>query len=204
MLRRYSCLSGFILAGGDSRRMGQAKALLRLGGETMIERQIRLLRFVSRTVTAIGSPDGFPSLAVPTFADQLSGCGPLGGIYTALLNTRTEFNLVVGCDLPFVSARFLAFLVRRALDWQADATVPESPDFGVQPVCAVYRRSTLRIVRASLNAHLNKTQELIYRLPARVIPWREIARAGFPRHVFDNINTPEDHEAALQRLKREG
>lgn len=204
MLRRYSCLSGFVLAGGDSRRMGRPKPQLPLGGETMLERQVRILRSVCRSVVVVGLPSDSPNLDVAALADQIPGRGPLGGIHTALLHARTEFNLLFGCDLPFVSARFLAFLARRAVERHEDVTVPESPDFGVQPVCAVYRRSALPVVRASLNAHLNRSQELIFRLRVYVIPWREIARAGYPRRIFANINTAEDYEAALGRLKAEG
>lgn len=200
---RFSNLSGFVLAGGESRRMGRAKSELVLGGETTLERQIRVLRAVCRSVTVIGIPQSVPGLNAPAWPDELPGRGPAGGIYTALLHARTEFSLIVGCDLPFVDARFLRFLVERALDDAADVTVPEARDFRIQPVCAVYRRRALAAVRSSLNAGLNKTQDLIRRLRPRVISWREIARAGFSPRVLANMNAPEEYEAARRILNYE-
>ena len=105
MGRRFSSLSGFVLAGGESRRMGQPKPLLALAGETMIERQVRLLRSICRSVAVIGLSDGLPPVDVPSIPDVIRGRGPLGGIFSGLLRTRTEFNLFLGCDLPFVPAR---------------------------------------------------------------------------------------------------
>lgn len=203
MVRRFPNLSGFVLAGGDSRRMGRAKSELVLGGETMLERQIRALRAVCRTVAVIGTPKSVSGLDVPTWPDEIPGRGPAGGIYTALLNARTEFNLIVGCDLPFVDARFLRFLAQRALNSPADVTVPEARDLRIQPVCAVYRRHALAAVRARLNSDLNKTQNLVYRLRPRVVSWREIARAGFPSRILANMNAPEDYEAAKRILNSE-
>ena len=144
MGRRFSSLSGFVLAGGESRRMGQPKPLLALAGETMLERQVRLLRPICRSVAVIGLSDGPPSMDVALITDVIRGRGPLGGIFTGLLYTRTEFNLFLGCDLPFVTARFLEFLVRRAP--QCGATMAEMPAGGIQPLCAVYRRAALPIV----------------------------------------------------------
>jgi len=203
MLHRFSNLTGFVLAGGDSRRMGRAKSELVLDGETMLERQIRVLRAVCRTVAVIGIPNSVSGLHVSAWTDEIPGRGPAGGIYSALLHARTEFNLILGCDLPFVDARFLRFLAQRALDSPADVTVPEARDLRIQPVSAVYRRRALAAVRSRLNAGLNKTQDLVYRLWPRVVSWREIARAGFPSRILANMNTPEEYEAAKQILNYE-
>jgi molybdopterin-guanine dinucleotide biosynthesis protein A len=200
---RFLNLSGFVLTGGESRRMGRPKAELALRGETMLARQIRLLQETCRSVTVIGRGREIPGLEVPAWPDAIPGRGPAGGIYTALLHARTEFNLIVGCDLPFVDARFLRFLAQRALDEGADVTVPEAREFRIQPVCAVYRRRALAVVRSRLDAGLNKTQDLIDRLPSQVISWREIARAGFPSRILANMNTPEEYEAAKQIVNSE-
>jgi molybdopterin-guanine dinucleotide biosynthesis protein A len=183
--------------------MGHPKPLLTLAGETVLERQVRLLRSICRSVAVIGLSDGLPSIDVPLIPDVIRGRGPLGGIFTGLLRTRTEFNLFLGCDLPFVTARFLDFLARRALQCGAIATAPEMPTGGVQPLCAVYRRAALPRVRANLEAGQDKAQALVRRLRSAVIPWREIARAGYSPRIFANINTPEDYEAAKRILNGE-
>ncbi len=199
MRDRFDLITGFVLAGGVSRRMGQPKPKLELGGETMLERQIRLLRMVSRSVAVLGPPGSYLGLAVPIFPDEVPSRGPLGGLYTGLHRTHTEYNLFLGCDLPFMEARFLRFLSQRALESQADVTVPESRD-GYEPLCAVYRRRALGAVRASLMAGENKVSRFFLRVRCRRIFWREIARAGFAPRIFDNMNTPGDYAEAVQRL----
>ncbi len=176
--------------------MGVSKASLVLDGETMIQRQMRLLRLVCRSVAALGPMMGLPSSDVPFFPDEIAGRGPLGGIYTGLRRTRTEFNLFLGCDLPFVEARFLDYLCRRGLECRADVTAPESSLGKIEPLCAVYHRKALWAVRACLLAGENKITRFYSRVRVDLLPWRDIACAGFGRHIFDNMNTPEDYEAA--------
>ncbi len=200
MRLRYTEISGFVLAGGASRRMGRSKAHLRLGHETMLERQIRLLHFVCRSVAVLGPPEEFSGIAVPVFADEFAGRGPLAGLYTGLLHTRTEYNFFLGCDLPFMNARFLRYLCENALESGADVTVPQSREHGFHPLCAVYRRRALWAIRASLLAGENKVSRFFWRVRRRVVTARQIARAGLESRIFDNMNTPEEYEAAVKRM----
>lgn len=197
--RRYTEISGFLLAGGASLRMGRSKAYLLIGHETMLERQIHLLRPVCRSVAVLGPPEEFSGIGVPVFADKFRGRGPLAGLYTGLLHTHTEYNLFLGCDLPFMKARFLRYLCRRALESGADATVPESRQHGFHPLCAVYRRQALWAIRTSLLAGENRVSSFFWRVRLQVLTATEIARAGFGLRIFDNMNTPEDYEAAAKR-----
>lgn len=193
-------VTGLVLAGGASRRMGEDKAGLLLAGETMIQRQIRLLRSVCSTVAVLGPPEIFSSLDVPALRDELPGLGPLGALYTGLKWTRTDFNLFIGCDLPFMVARFLRYLCQRALDNRADVTVPESRDRRLQTLCAVYRRRAWRVIRTSLEGGEKKVSKIYSRVRCLRIDWPEIVRAGFSARIFDNMNTREDYEAAKRRL----
>jgi molybdopterin-guanine dinucleotide biosynthesis protein A len=196
--RRFPNLSGFVLVGGEGRRMGQPKQLLVLGGETLLERQLRRLRGICGSVAVVGVSD---KVDVPGFPDAIPDRGPLGGIYTGLLHTRTDFNLFVGCDLPFLEVRFLEFLARRAVGSQADVTVPEERQGRFEPLCAIYRRRVLPIVRARLRVGMNKTDGFFHRVHCRSVPWPEILRAGFSPRIFANMNTPADYEAAKRILE---
>ncbi|HEV2495827.1 MAG TPA: molybdenum cofactor guanylyltransferase [Terriglobia bacterium] len=210
MARRYLEVTGLVLAGGASRRMGRPKAALVLGGESMLARQVHLLAAVSRTVAVIGPGEGSGKLAavraltpplVPVIPDELAERGPLAGIYTGLRHTRTEFNLFLGCDLPFMEARFLRHLCERALGSRADVTVPESAGHGLQPLVAVYRRGVVPAIRSSLERGNNKVASFYPRVCCAVLEWPEIARAGFASRIFDNINTPDDYERARRRAE---
>jgi molybdopterin-guanine dinucleotide biosynthesis protein A len=200
MCRRFLSVSGFVLAGGDSRRMGRAKEQVELGGETLLARQVRLAGAVARSVAVLGPAERLAGLGFSVIPDERAGLGPLGGMATALACTRTEFNLFVGCDIPFLKARFLEYLCAEALESEADATVPESPGRELQPTCAVYRRRALAAVRASLEHGDFRVRSFFPRVKCRVLRWPEIARAGFSAAIFDNINTPEDYRAAQLRL----
>lgn len=195
----YLEVTGFVLAGGASARMGRRKEALILSGETMLERQIRLLGAVCRSVAVVGGLAKAPT-GVLVFADELPGRGPLGGISTGLRRTRAEFNLFLGCDLPFITARFLSYLCERALESRAGVTVPETPGYGYQPLCAVYRRGTRVAIRAALAAGRNKVTSFYPKVSVRRLGWAEVARAGFGLHIFENMNTPPDYDAVRRRL----
>lgn len=180
--------------------MRRPKAELQLEGETMLDRQIRLLRSVARRVLVVGGTPGYlEDFNVPRIPDALAGRGPLAGLYTALLESRTEFNLVLGCDLPFVSRRLLAFLAARAIATGSDVTVPRSQGGRMQPLCAVYRRRVLYAVRTRLEAGENKFRSFFPAVRCKTIAWRELAGAGFQPSIFNNMNTPEDYERARIR-----
>jgi len=195
-------LGGFVLAGGDSRRMGRPKAALLIDGETLLDRQIRLLRLVARRVAVVGGPPKSSKyFNVPLVPDLVTGRGPLAGIHTALLETRREFNFVLGCDLPFVNRRLLEWLALRAIASGSDVTVPRSREGRLQPLCAVYRRRALYAVRTSLAAGENKPRSFFPKVRCIVISWQELARAGFQPSIFGNLNTPEDYEDARKRIE---
>ena len=168
----------------------------------MLERQIRALRSVARRVVVVGGPAGYlDKLDVPVIPDAVANRGPLGGIYTALLETRTEFNLVLGCDLPFVTCNLLARLMNRARAEGSDVAVPRSRDGRLQPLCAVYRRRALYAVRTRLVLGLNKLSGFFPMVRCTDIPWRELADAGVRSSEFDNMNTPEDYAYARRRIE---
>ena len=99
-----------------------------------------------------------------------------------------------------MEARFLRYIAAKSLACGADVTVPESRDWRLQPLAAVYRRRARVAVKASLESGENKVTRFYSRVRCEVVKWREIAQAGFPSHIFDNMNTPADYENAVRRL----
>lgn len=200
---RWDSVYGWVLAGGASRRMGRPKADLVLAGATMLERQIRLLRAVGFPVAVVGYRGSRSGLGVPVLDDDFPDRGPLAGISAGLGHTRREFNLFLGCDLPFMERRFLEFLCCRALESGADVTLPHSAGGRAQPLCALYRRRIAGIIRGQLESGWNKVDRFFPRVRTERILWPEMARLGFPPRIFDNMNTPEDYEDAVRRLGNE-
>jgi len=199
--RRFSEVSGFVLAGGASRRMGFDKARLPLGSERMVDRQIRLLRSICRSVSIVGLPDKFTGTNVQVYEDEIPGKGPLGGIHTGLRRSRTEFSLFLSCDMPFMEARFLRYLCGQALVGRASVTVPPPWAKGLYPLCAVLRRRVRSAVRSSLASGQNQVGRFFSKSQRRTISKAEFARAGFSPRIFYNVNTPEEYEKVRQQFE---
>jgi molybdopterin-guanine dinucleotide biosynthesis protein A len=197
--RRFSEISGFVLAGGASRRMGFDKAQLLFGSERMVDRQIRLLRAICRSVSIIGPPDRFANAGIQVYEDDIPGKGPLGGIHTGLRRARTEFSLFVSCDMPLMEERFLRYLCEQALASRALATLPPPWAKCRYPLCAVLRRGALARVRSCLASGQNQAGRFFSDTHPRMLTKAEFARAGFSPRIFCNLNTPEEYEKVRQQ-----
>jgi molybdenum cofactor guanylyltransferase len=187
-------LTAFVLAGGRSTRMGTDKALLTLGGETLLARALKTLGAVASDVRILGSAERFGGYG-PVVEDIFPGCGPLGGIHAALSASPSELNLMLAVDLPFVHARFLNFLIGRAKACGATVTVARSGG-RFQPLCAVYGKSFAEVAGQALREGKNKIDPLFSSVSTAVIEQAELEAQGFSPEVFRNLNTPSDWEQA--------
>lgn len=209
-------LAVFVLAGGKSSRMGADKAFLSLGGRTMLERALELAGKVAGVGTAahryaveqssrkshiaiVGDPEKFAAFGA-VIADVYPGQGPLAGIHAALLSSQAELNLIFAVDLPFLDARFLEYLIRRAGQSGAAVTVPVI-EGRYQPLCAVYRKEFAAVAEKALSLHQNKIDALFSDVPICTVVEGELTRAGFNPRFFRNINAPEDWELAKHEFE---
>jgi molybdopterin-guanine dinucleotide biosynthesis protein A len=142
-------VTGFVLAGGKSTRMGRDKAALLLEGRTLLEHALRTVRQACGSALVLGSRELYGHYGAEVVEDIFPGCGPLSGIHAALTHTRTEFNLIIAVDTPFLSAFFLRFMVERAVVSGATVTTPEIAGYR-QPLCSVYKRDFLSIAEEAL------------------------------------------------------
>src|SRR5271170_8361327 len=108
-------IGGFILAGGESSRMGRDKALLELNGVVLIVRAADLVESVTGACAVVGDSVRLEGLSLRVIADDFPGAGPLGGIATALRTSNAGWNLIVACDLPYLTAAWLKHLTIRAI-----------------------------------------------------------------------------------------
>jgi molybdenum cofactor guanylyltransferase len=196
--RNVENVTGFVLAGGKSSRMGADKALLELDGQTLLARTMDVAGQVTRQVSLVGDRKRLAAFG-PAIEDVYPECGPLGGIHTALLSTATELNLMLAVDLPFIGADFLRYLIREAARANAVVTVPRGGGF-LQPLCAVYRKEFGETAQNSLRAGKNKIGPLLEQVKTRVIEPDELTEAGFTMEMFRNLNTPAEWEAALREF----
>jgi molybdopterin-guanine dinucleotide biosynthesis protein A len=189
-------LTAFVMAGGRSTRMGTDKALLAVGGETLLLRALATLDAVTSDVRIVGSAKKFGGKRL-VVEDIFPGCGPLGGIHAALSASPSELNLMLAVDLPFVHVEFLNFLIDRAKASGAMVTVPRSGG-RFQPLCAVYGRSFAKLAGEALRGGQNKIDPLFAGVSTVVIEQAELEAQGFSPEVFRNLNTPSDWEQACK------
>jgi molybdopterin-guanine dinucleotide biosynthesis protein A len=193
-------IAGFVLAGGESSRMGRSKAKLELAGTPMLVRTSRLVEAVAGKPTVIGSLDHADSYGLAWIADDWPGAGPLGGIATALRASSAAWNLVVACDLPYLTRPWLEFLARRAQASNADAVVPMNTR-GAEPLCAMYNKRCEAAIGAALESGVRKVTDGLKDLLVELIDpfeWKAFDSEGL---LFKNMNSPEDYEEARRRFE---
>jgi molybdenum cofactor guanylyltransferase len=192
-------IGGFVLGGGQSSRMGRDKALLHVDGEPLVLRTVRLVRSVAQTVTIVGNPDSYIDLAIPALGDDWPGFGPLGGIATALVASKMPWNLVLACDLPYLSEAWVKYLAARALASQADAVIPMN-EHGAEPLCAAYHKRCEPAIRADLERGRRKVNDVLHELVVEMIQPREWKAFDSDGYLFKNMNSPADYEEATRKL----
>lgn len=188
-------LSAFILAGGQSTRMGSDKAFVALNGRTLLQRVLGTARSITPNVRIIGDPAKFIPFA-PTLPDIFPGCGPLAGIHAALCSADTDLNLLLAVDLPFVPPALLQFLATEAIASPSSVVTVPRTSHGWQPLCAVYRREFAALAEEALRAGRYKIDALFPTIEVRAIHDDELQSAGFSPQLFRNLNTPQDLAAA--------
>ncbi len=135
-------LTGAILAGGLSSRMGKDKAFLEVRGTPFVKHLADVLAGVCSQVVIIGDgPDRFTGLGYPSFEDIHSNCGPLGGIHTALTRSAGENVLIAACDLPLISAEVVRYVLRERSS-ACEISIVHHGDF-VQPLLGVYAKACM-------------------------------------------------------------
>ena len=186
-----------IQAGGESRRMGQNKALTPFLGRPLIERVYRrVLPVADEVLVTTNQVEGFEFLGVRLAADLLPGRGALGGLYTAIAAAAQPLVAVVACDMPFINPAVLAAERDLLLANDVDVVIPCSPE-GLEPLHAVYRREVcLPAIAAALQ---EDKKRLISWFPAvRVFEFAaaDVLQLDPNFYTFLNINTPDELSAA--------
>ncbi len=189
------------MAGGRSTRMGTDKALLEYAGRPLIAYAVDLLKAVGAEPHIVGVRPDLAAYA-PVVEDLHPGCGPIGGIESALSASGSEWNVFLPVDLPLLPAVFLKYLIERACITGAAATIPT---FAAkpQPLCAVYRHELLTEIRTSVESGDYKVMRCIRnaaQLPEldlfsveAVAATRDDWPLEPPLHQwFQNMNAPAD------------
>lgn len=198
---------GYVLAGGGSSRFGRDKALVRIGANPLLLQIAQLTQTCTSEVAIVASAQKYRELVdkVEIIEDRWPGEGPLGGIITALQHAAVtdrsaEWNLILSCDMPFLTAEWLKFLVVHALesDQETQVILPHSTH-GPEPLCACYRTNAAEPLKSVFDSGVRKVTQALKQVRTEVLDesvWKRFDSAG---RLFWNMNTPADFEEA-QRL----
>jgi molybdenum cofactor guanylyltransferase len=198
-------VGGYVLAGGGSTRFGRDKALAELGGLPMLGRMIALLQSVAKNVKVVGAPEKYAKFEREMVSDRWPGEGPLGGIITALedaAKSSSEWNLMVSCDMPFLTPEWLTFLCERAAKSKAQVVVPHSKH-GPEPLCACYRTNAAGALRAAFESGVRKVTHGLQYVSTEVLDEADGKRFDSAGRLFWNMNTAADYEEARRILEAE-
>jgi len=202
-----SNVRGYVLSGGASSRFGRDKALVRFAARPLLLEIVGLAQTCTAQVAVVAGAQKYDKLggALEIIEDQWPGEGPLGGIITALQHTAAtdrpaEWNLILSCDMPFLTAEWLAFLVDHACDSDKEIQVilPHSAH-GPEPLCACYRTSAAEPLKNVFDRGVRKVTQALQQVRTEVLDesvWKRFDSAG---RLFWNMNTPADF-AEAQRL----
>ncbi|MEW6034723.1 MAG: molybdenum cofactor guanylyltransferase [Chloroflexota bacterium] len=197
-------MTGVVLAGGRSRRLGRDKAFEGLGGESLLERAVRSLAGLAGVVVVVGqksapAPD-VRRLGARVVEDIYPGKGPLGGIHSGLVASTTPYVLVVGCDMPFLNRGLLGYLL--GLRSGFDAVVPRVSG-KPEPLHAVYSKACLPVVERQLREDKPAVHVLLEELRVRYVEQDKVERFD-PQHLsFFNVNSAADMEKARELVRRQ-
>lgn len=192
---------GVVLCGGRSSRMGRPKAWLPVGGETMLQRAVRVVGEAVGPVVVVAAPgQDVPPVGVEVVRDEAEGHGPVAGLIAGMraLEGRADAVYLSACDVPYLTPAF----VRRVCDRLGDAGVCAVDDGGRRhPLAAAYRVSLIPDVVSAFAGGLRRTSELLDLFPTRYLMGADVADIDPGLQSLRNVNTPDEY-AALQSLGR--
>ena len=184
-------VTSIILAGGEGSRVRGNKALEFIGGRSSIQRVVERVAVVSDQILIVGSPVQFSFLSgydVEYRADSHPGKGPLGGIYTGLASSKSLYNLVVACDMPFLNVALLHYMMKLSPGF--NAVIPKVGM--IQPLHAIYCKSCLDGIRRRLENNQLGVTYFLKTVNVRYIDQIECQRFDPQLLSFFNVNSQAD------------
>jgi molybdopterin-guanine dinucleotide biosynthesis protein A len=191
-------MTGAILAGGKSRRMGRDKATLRMGDRVLIRHTYDVAKRVFSKILVVSSVHReIEGVEARMVRDFLPVSGSVTGIVSALLNAETPYVFVLGCDMPFLTEDGIRYLIDQVHG--EDVIVPKT-EAGFEPMHAIYGRSCISPMLTAIERGYMKVTDVFNSLTVRLVsPHPLFLNKGIP--VFTNINTEEDLNRAAGILR---
>lgn len=185
-------LTGIVLCGGKSKRMGQNKALLKLGEYTLIEHVIKTLNLVCDEIILSVNDSSLDFLSYRKIKDEMSNIGPIAGFYSTLSQSTSENNLVVSCDNPFVNKMFLDLLINESNGFEIVLPVYQNK---IQTTTGFFKKSAASIIKNQIDKGNYVPVNIFDNYNTKMLEITEENCPGADK-IFMNINSHEDFEKA--------
>ena len=190
-------VTGVILAGGKSTRMGKDKSLLPYNDRPLIEKVYRdLSALFNEVVIVTNSPEEYVFLPCPKIPDIHVGQGSMAGVHAGLKWSRDERIFVTACDMPHLDRELIRWLA--GIKTTAPALVPES-SAGFEPLHAFYSKAALPALEEAITSDRRKIIDLLELIGAQIVPAAEVARHSPGFRSFANLNSPEDYSELVRQ-----
>lgn len=204
----YANISCVILSGGKSSRMGQNKALMKIGNQSLIEIMYGKVKGLFREILiSSNSPHEYSFLNIPIVPDLVQNKGPIAGIYSGLKSAKNDRVFFISCDIPLMTPELIKSIV--GFNNKAQIVAPKADGF-VQELCAVYSQSLIESIEKILAQAVEeeirdkaqgKRKCLVHRLvdssDSAIIETPE-SLPGYHASAFMNMNKPEDYNRILE------
>jgi molybdopterin-guanine dinucleotide biosynthesis protein A len=187
-------ITGIVLSGGKSSRMGQDKCLLNFNGKLLISTILDVFKEITDKIFVSANKDEYKNLGYPIIKDAIVNCGPLGGIYSTLKNSTTDINIFAPCDMPFLNAGFYYFLLSQLSDYQAVVPIYNNK---VEPLTIILKKETLEIAQSQIAQKDYKILNFLRKINTNFVEITE-KNDFFDKKLFININSQGD----LEKLKK--
>lgn len=193
-------ITGIILAGGKSSRMGKDKALFDFMGKKLVSYAIEALKPICGTliISANQTHEIYETFGLSVVSDEVRNVGPIGGILTCLKHSDTQHNLVISCDTPFVGADLFRHLLNEIENFQV--VVPSHETFLIEPLNAYYNTNVIGEMEKSIHNGNYKLMDFFKKVRFKSVEISE-ELPFFKGHLFLNINTLEDMNQAKSFIR---
>ena len=185
-------MNAAILVGGKSSRMGSNKAFLELKGKTFIELQIELLREIFDDIfISANTSSEYEYLNLSIFKDVYPGKGPLGGLYTSLINSSSLHTFMLACDMPFIGPELINHL--KDLTKEYDVVIPKS-EKGLEPLHAFYSKKCIDPIKRSLEEDNLRITSFFPHVNVKIVELDNLNLSDSFKNSIKNLNTRDDYE----------
>jgi molybdopterin-guanine dinucleotide biosynthesis protein A len=189
-------ITGIVLAGGKSSRIGTEKGLVSFRNKLLIEYSLNVVSLVADEIIISSNSAVYDGFGFPVLKDEFPDSGPMGGIYTCLKASKNDVNIVLSCDMPMVNADFLNALLAASEGF--DVVVPWHEKKYFEPLCAVYRKNLLPVFKDFIQNKNFRIPDLFAVVNTNYL---KIGKEfGVDPLIFFNINTLQQLDELTQMV----